>query len=79
MAFNKVSILVVLAIEGRPPIVETVGLTIVLEVAAVVGGVGAGALMAEGVAFDVVKAAAVVAAAMGSKATGRCRTEKLRW
>ena len=59
------SILVVLAIEGRPPIVETVGLTIVLEVAAVVGGVGAGALMAEGVAFDVVKAAAVVAAAIG--------------
>ena len=41
--------------------VETVGLTIVLEVAAVVGSVGAGALMAEGMALDVVKAAAVVA------------------
>ena len=41
--------------------VETVGLTIVLEVAAVVGGVGAGALMAERVALAVVRAAAVVA------------------
>ena len=46
--------------EGRPPIVETVGLTIVLDVAAVVGGAGAGALMADGSLDDVVIAADVM-------------------
>ena len=39
---------------------ETVGLTIVLDVAAVVGGAGAGALMADGSLDDVVIAAADV-------------------
>ena len=60
LAFNKVSIFVVFAMEGRPPMVDPVGLTIVLEVATEVGGAGALIADVDGIAMDPVVTGAVV-------------------